>query len=661
MKTRSERARLGILIGAAIALCLVSALFTRAIRTDWGRIEIKTILTQTREGYSLSADIYRPKTATAEKPAPLVVVAHGGTTSKERMEHFAVELARRGYVAISVDMYCHGFSQVLPDSKWTSSGRGMYDAVRFASGLSYVNKDQIALLGVSRGGKAVSESLVVDNQDGRRVKSAFIIHADPIYKDAKGFIDVYGARTVGVIADKNDEFFFSETKNNTLVYNNDANKYATITTSPRDYLENASAQSFLNFGVDPKDLELRKGDTLYSKQYEDGVGTRLIIQTNEVHQGAEFSPRVMRLAMDFIQTNVPAPAPIAPTNQTFWWNYIFSLVGIVGLLLFLTGLVLYLAEETKVFSALKMASPELASASDASGKLWFWLLQILGLFGTIFIIKTLNQVKLSAYWDSTFRNGNAVYYGLICLLGGAFSVLLSLLWYAFYGKQHGFRLKATGFFASGKTLGLSALAAVAGVLAVYILVFATGYFLGTDYYMIQWGFVVFGAHRIPGIIVALPLFVLGFTLMSISVNCFNFTDVFGKNKLVNNLIVSAFMALPTLVIIVYVFGSLILAGRNPMIGGLRSAATALAPFPPITFAMVFIARAIYQRTGNAYLGGFVNGILATVFVWGVSEIRMPEPGKFIATKPVLIIPILIGFAIAAGSILYFRAAGKREA
>jgi hypothetical protein len=40
---------------------------------------------------------------------------------------------------------------------------------------------------------------------------------------------------------------------------------------------------------------------------------------------------------------------------------------------------------------------------------------------------------------------------------------------------------------------------------------------------------------------------------------------------------------------------------------------------------------------------------------------MPEPGKFIATKPVLIIPILIGFAIAAGSILYFRAAGKREA
>jgi len=661
MTTLSVRKRLGIFMALAIGICLVSALGTRAIRTNWGRTEIKTVKLITEEGYSLSADIYRPKTATAEKPAPLVVVAHGGTTSKERMEHFAVELSRRGYIAISVDMYCHGFSQVLPDSKWTSSGRGMYDVVRFATGLSYVKQDQIALLGVSRGGKVVSESLVVDNQAGGRVKVAFIIHADPIYKDAKGFIDVYGSRAVGVIADKNDEFFFSETKNNTLVYNNDANKYATITTSPRDYVQNASAQSFLNFGVDPTGLEPRKGETLYSKTYEGGTGTRLIYVTNEVHQGAEFSPRVMRLSMDFIQANIPAPLPIAPANQTFWRNYSFSLLGIIGLLLFLVGLVLYLAGETRLFSAVKMVSPELASASDASGKLWFWLLQILGLVGTIFIIATLNKVKLSAYWDSIFRNGNAIYYGLICLLGGSLSIILSLLWYAFYGKQHGFRLKATGLFASGKTLAFSALAALAAVLAVYIIVFATGYFLGTDYYMIQWGFVVFGANRIPGIIIALPFFVLGFTLMSVSVNCFNFTDVFGKSKLVNNLIVSAFMALPTLVIIVYVFGSLIIAGRNPMIGGLRSAATALAPFPPITFAMVFIARAIYQRTGNAYLGGFVNGLLATVFVWGVSEIRMPEAGKYIATKPVLIIPILIGLAVVVSSTLYFRAAGKREA
>ncbi|HOX32304.1 MAG TPA: CocE/NonD family hydrolase [Spirochaetales bacterium] len=660
MQTLSGRAKLGRFIALSIGLCLVSALGTRAIRTDWGRTAIKTVLVETREGYSLSADIYRPSSATAERPAPLVVLAHGGTTSKERMEHFAVELSRRGYVAISVDMYCHGFSEVLPDSKWTSSGRGMYDAVRFASGLSYVDKDRIALLGVSRGGKAVSESLVADNQEGRRVKAAFMIHADPIYKDAKGFIDVYGARAAGVIADKNDEFFFSEKKDDTGVYVNDANKYAQILTSPRDYIVNKSAQSFLNFGVDPAGLEARKGETVYSKPYEGGTGTRVIYVTNEVHQGAEFSPRVMRISMDFIQANVPAPKPLGAADQTFLWNYAFSLLGIVGLLLFLVGLVLYLAEETKLFAAAKLSSPELASASDAAGRLWFWGLQVLGLAGTILIIKTLNQVKLSAYWDSLFRNGNAVYYGLICLLGGSLGIVLSLLWYAFYGKRHGFELKATGIFASGKAIGLSALAALTGVLAVYLVLFATGYFLGTDYYMIQWGFVVFGAHRIPGILIALPLFVVGFTLMSISVNCFNFTDVFGTSKLANNLIVSAFQALPTLAVILYVFGSLILAGRNPMIGGLRSAATALAPFPPITFAMVFIARAIYQRTGNAYLGGFANGLLATVFVWGVSEIRMPEPGAFLAPKPVLIIPILLGFAVAAGSALYLRAAAKRE-
>jgi len=79
MTISSGRRSLGIFMAVAIGICLVSALGTRAIRTDWGRIEIKTIRTITKEGYTLSADIYRPRAATAEKPAPLVVVAHGGT------------------------------------------------------------------------------------------------------------------------------------------------------------------------------------------------------------------------------------------------------------------------------------------------------------------------------------------------------------------------------------------------------------------------------------------------------------------------------------------------------------------------------------------------------------------------------------------------------
>lgn len=660
MEERGNKARAWKLLAVAGVACLMSALATTVVRTNSGKTDISTVKFISSSGYTLAADVFRPRTATKENPAPVILIEHGGNVNKERLEMYGIEFSRRGYLAIIVDMYCHGQSEALPDSKWLTAGRGLYDGLRYAMTLPFADKGRVGFLGTSRGGKAASESLLIDDAEGNVVKAVFLVHSDPIYKNSSGFVDVYGPRDVGVIADKNDEFFFSEKKDDAGVYSNDANKYAQILTSPRDYVSNKSAQSFLNFGQDPSDLPARSAETVYKKDFGGKVGTRAIYVTNEVHQAGDFSPLIMRKSLDFFESVIPAPVKLASTDFAFTANFAFSLLGILGLFLFLFSFAFYLVKETRFFSRADTGTPELAVYAGKANAAWFWGGQVVSVVGTILIITLLNKLKLSAYWDSLFRTANAVYYGLICLLSGALGLVVSVAWYRLYGKKNGFGVRASGLLSPAGTVAITALAALVATLALYLLVFATGYLFSTDYIFIQWGFMPFGANRIPGMLIALPLFVVGFTAMSVSINCFNFSAVFGKNKLVNNLILSFLMTLPTLFIIAWVFGNLIFAGRNPMIGGLRSAATALAPFPPMTFMLVFISRKLYEKTGNPYLGGFISGIVSSVFVWAVCEIRVPEAGTFIAPKPVFLTALAVGFAAVIACAIYFGRSGRRE-
>ena len=233
----------------SIALIIVGIAGSFILQTNSGKTTIRNVTIESESGHTLAMDVYIPENATAETPAPAIFVQHGGNNNKEEMQHYCIELARRGYVAIGVDMYGMGESEPLPDSEWLTQGRGLYDAVRYGVTLPYVDTDRVSLLGYSRGGKAAGEALQCDNDSLNVVKAIFLIHSDPIVRNSEGYTDVYGARDVAVLADKNDEFFFSEKANDNGTYSNDANKYAANLSSPAEYVINNSAQSFLYFSV----------------------------------------------------------------------------------------------------------------------------------------------------------------------------------------------------------------------------------------------------------------------------------------------------------------------------------------------------------------------------------------------------------------------------
>ena len=67
---------------------------------------------------------------------PGVVVIHGVYLSKEWLMGFGIELARRGFVVLTIDAVGHGNSD--PRTSW-SGDRGGIVAVEYLDGLSYVS------------------------------------------------------------------------------------------------------------------------------------------------------------------------------------------------------------------------------------------------------------------------------------------------------------------------------------------------------------------------------------------------------------------------------------------------------------------------------------------------------------------------------------------
>ena len=115
----------------SIALIIVGIAGSFILQTNSGKTTIRNVTIESESGHTLAMDVYIPENATAETPAPAIFVQHGGNNNKEEMQHYCIELARRGYVAIGVDMYGMGESEPLPDSEWLTQGRGLYDAVRY--------------------------------------------------------------------------------------------------------------------------------------------------------------------------------------------------------------------------------------------------------------------------------------------------------------------------------------------------------------------------------------------------------------------------------------------------------------------------------------------------------------------------------------------------
>ena len=102
-----------LLIVAFVALTLANG-----IQTDHGNIVVTEGVIDAYRGEngeehlgSMTYKLYTPISATAEHKAPGVLLLHGYQNDRETNAAYAIELARRGVVVLSLDEYGHGFSE----------------------------------------------------------------------------------------------------------------------------------------------------------------------------------------------------------------------------------------------------------------------------------------------------------------------------------------------------------------------------------------------------------------------------------------------------------------------------------------------------------------------------------------------------------------------
>ena len=87
--------------------CMAAA---NSIQTNKGTVDVSYGVMETDVG-ELTYKLYVPKSATADTPAPGVLLLHGYQNDHETCAAYAIELARRGAVVLSLDEYGHGSSE----------------------------------------------------------------------------------------------------------------------------------------------------------------------------------------------------------------------------------------------------------------------------------------------------------------------------------------------------------------------------------------------------------------------------------------------------------------------------------------------------------------------------------------------------------------------
>lgn len=137
-----------------IVIMFSGTLMAASVQSGFGSIAVTEVDFQAADGSMIHSTLQRPNYATDTDPLPGVVVIHGSLQNKEWLMAFGNELARRGFVVLTIDANGHGNSEA-------GSGSGAA-ALDYIAALDYVDETQIGLIGHSMGG-GISWSAMEDS------------------------------------------------------------------------------------------------------------------------------------------------------------------------------------------------------------------------------------------------------------------------------------------------------------------------------------------------------------------------------------------------------------------------------------------------------------------------------------------------------------------
>ena len=347
-----------IFLIVCILVIFLSSFIASAIQSNGWSIEVTDLRDAENEGTAISLTgeeteingkvvsgiLFKPKDATADNPLPAVVLTHGYLNNREMQLQNAIELARRGFVVLTVDREGHGNYENSGEQSAVMATSGLYDSVKYLYNMDYVDKDKIGISGHSMGGMTTALTLSQDRQLG--LVSAGLIQAWSSFMGAGADVDV------GMLKAQDDEFFFTTNEG----------EDGTIS---REYLSTRAAKTFIG------NTEL-EGDVVSGAIYVNGQAVettggqetegafRVVYEISGVHPQNHCSVEGANAVVNFFYNAFGTPNGyeyISEGNQVWWVKEAFSLIGMIGFFALIFPLVSLLLT-TPVFRSLRVAKQQ---------------------------------------------------------------------------------------------------------------------------------------------------------------------------------------------------------------------------------------------------------------------------------------------------------------
>ena len=664
----------------AILMVLLLLLFgcmciAHGIQTDHGNITVSKGTIETDVG-SLTFKLYEPVTATAENPAPGVLLLHGYQNDHETCAAYAIELARRGAVVMSLDEYGHGTSEAglmnrgyvnhrvkvnfgedsVEDGTFVEIGSTKrYRLLMNFSNLSFFDDrytkdgDGNAITDSSCGGIAAYAVLAtMDNVDASRlglsghsmgtwsswsVAAAFSGCTDEGMPNERG-VDISPKATVLQCGELFRESAYDAEKirfNNVLLLQSLYDEFSYF----RDY-ENFVDDDVLHSDLRAEFLGCDNGDAAWDTtfgSFEDGSARRMeLLETN--HRLATHHKGGLSVALDWFDAALDLDTELPATDLVYMTKELLVFAAMllaIGAMLPLMELLL----QTPFFAS--VAQPLPGRAGILPKKRWWKNAAItMILAGATFPFMTQLGHALFPFPESIFRM--TIGDGFLCWYLLLIAIMLVTTWLSVRKAKKagtdpwynlGLAAPETAGRIDWKLCGKSAMLTLCMVGLMYVLVSLCQVMFKLDFRFIWPFFKAFTLERFGQFLVYFPFFAMFFLLNNSKIFAGMRTEATyasGVKGFLSCWWRSALLMIGGVLVIVLIEYIPFFAGIGPG-ADLLFGSTFGGPFMSILIVFVpqvlvfsVLCTHIYRRTGNVYTGAFTVAAMAAWIITGGSAI-----------------------------------------
>ena len=633
----SEKVRKNLIllcIGLCVILCssffasmLQSAGFTVKVtdlrnETNSGKIEIdgKSVNVS---GKVVSGILFVPKKASETNKRPAVVLTHGYLNNRELQLQNAIELARRGFVVLTIDREGHGNYPNSGTQNAMMATAGLYDSAKYVYNLPYVDQSRIGISGHSMGGMTTASVLSADSKgtfddSGKATGNGLHIISAGLLQGYSSFSGAGANVSVGNLKANDDEFFYT------------GKDYEGNRTVARQYLTSTGAANFVGAKFDGPINVVNDGIYINGVLTDIQEGTqapapfRVVYENNEIHPLNHFSRKSAKDVVNFFYTAFGTPAGakyIKSSNQTWWIKEAFSFIGLIAIFFCIfpaAGLLL----ELPVFRSLKRDESLPLAKREVKG-IYGWIMYLCpAIICTLFSGFSIQKMNsLGGQWfpkNNLYPQDTTGWVSMWAVVCGLFALgVILVFWLVDYIAKK-IRKKdelvvnpfEVGYMKGGLLDFIkTALLGTIIVVGMYAILYCTWGIFKVDFRIWTLDMKVFDIPKmLPTMLRYTRIFAIfylinGFTNQSYSAK--NLPEWL-------TIAINAFFNVAGIFLVMMIqYGTFKSTGVLWQ-SGMALGYIVLFPIVPILIIAAIISRNLYKKTGTVWLGAFINALLFTV-------------------------------------------------